>query len=304
MVLKVTPSVFYSPQYVAISEGIFEKHGVDVEIILASGGDAVMSTLISGDAQIGLMGPESSIYVYNQGLKDYAVTFAQLTQKDGAFIVGKEDADDFSLDDLKGKEILGGRAGGVPCMSLQWILEKSGLEVGMNTPVIGDSVNVRTDVEFAAMAGAFQSGQGDYTTLFEPTATQVELAGYGYVLAGVGEFTDELAYTCYSSLSSFLTDRKEDVINFTKAIQEAQDWVYSHTDEEVAISVQSFFAETDLDILISAISRYRSIEAWAKTPELTEDEFEYLQDIMINAGELTKYSSFVDLVDTSIFKSI
>ncbi len=302
-IAEVTHSVFYAPQYIAASEGFFEEYGLDVEIMLASGADAVMATLISGDAQIGLMGPEASIYVYEQGLSDYSVTFAQLTQKDGAFIVSRVDeADTFDLDYLSGKSILGGRNGGMPCMSLLYVLQQAGLDAKLDDS--DAEVNVRTDIEFAAMAGSFYSGQGDYTTLFEPTASMVEQEGYGYVVGAVGDYTDNVAYTCYSSLSSFIDKRYDDVVNFTKAIAAAQEWVLTHTDEEVATSLYSYFSDTDFDLLVSSIARYRSIDAWASTPELTQDEYEYLQDIMINAGELTSYTSYIDLVDTSIFESI
>ncbi|MFI3252379.1 MAG: ABC transporter substrate-binding protein [bacterium] len=301
---EVTHSVFYAPQYIAASEGFFEDQGLEVEILLASGADAVMATLISGEAQIGLMGPEASIYVYEQGLTDYAINFAQLTQKDGAFIVSRDSTEktSFELSNLSNKSILGGRNGGVPCMSLLYVLQQAGLDAQLDTP--SAEVNVRTDIDFAAMAGSFYNGEADYTTLFEPTASMAEKEGYGFVVGAVGDYTDSLAYTCYSAKSSFINGRYDDVVAFTKAIQKAQTWVYEHTDEEVATSLYSYFSDTDYDILVSSIARYRSIDAWALTPELTESEFEYLQDIMINAGELTKYTSYVDLVDSSIFKKI
>ncbi len=302
MVLKATPSVFYAPQYVAVTEGFFEEEGLDVEIVLASGADAVMATLLSGDAEIGLMGPEASIYVYNQGRDDFAINFAQLTQKDGAFIVGREYEEDFTLDDLVGHDILGGRKGGVPCMSLEYILKEHGLDAGLDSDSY--DINIRTDIAFAAMAGSFQQGIGDYTTLFEPTASMLEQSGEGYVLTSVGEHTSNVAYTCYSSLSSYINSNYDDLVKFTRAIQKAQDWVYSHTDTEVANSIKSFFTETSDDLLASSIKRYRDIEAWAKTPELTEDELNHLMDIMICAKELETYAPYIDLVDNSIFKGI
>ncbi len=302
VVAEVTHSVFYAPQYIAYTEGYFEKYGLDVEFILTSGADLVMASLISKEAQIGLMGPEASIYVYTQGKTDYAINFGQLTQKDGAFIVGREDDDDFKLSDLKNKEILGGRKGGVPCMSLQYILTENGLQAKLDDE--NAEVNVRTDVAFPAMAGAFTSGEADYTTLFEPTASMLEREGNGYVLSSVGEHTDAVAYTCYSSLKSYFESNKKDLINFTKAIAEAQKFVYDNTDAVVAASIKEFFLDTDDDLLVSSIKRYRDIEAWAKTPELTKDELNHLMDIMISAGELKSYASYDALVDSSIFKSI
>lgn len=299
---EVTHSVFYAPQYVALSEGIFEKYGLEVEVILTSGADLVMASLLSEEADIGLMGPESSIYVYVQGKEDYAVNFAQLTQRDGAFIVGREPDEDFTLADLSGYSILGGRQGGVPCMSLEYILKEIGLDAKLDDETA--EVNIRTDIEFAAMAGAYTSGEGDYTTLFEPTASMLEAEGSAYVLTSVGEYTGSVAYTCYSSLSSYIKSNQEQVINFTKAIAEAQNWVYEHTDSEVALSIEEYFIETDIDLLTSSIARYRAIDAWAYTPELTEDELEHLMDIMISANELDSYASYEALVDYSIFEAI
>ena len=210
-VAEVTHSVFYAPQYVALSEGIFDKYGLDIEIILASGADKVMATLLSGDAEIGLMGPEASIYVYAQGRKDYAITFAQLTQKDGTFIVGREANDDFRLEDLSGKSILAGRRGGMPLMTLEYVLKEANLN-----PVKDDinaNINLRTDIAFAAQAGAFISGEGDYTTLFEPTASELEIAKKGYVLASVGEYTSDVAYTCYQALKSYMDKNDEQLTN-------------------------------------------------------------------------------------------
>ena len=294
-VAEVTHSVFYAPQYIAMSEGIFERHGLDVEIILASGADKVMATLLSKDADIGLMGPEASIYVYAQGKKDFAVTFAQLTQKDGTFIMGREKIEDFQLEDLSGKSILGGRKGGMPLMSLEYILKEKGLNPEKDNPKA--NINIRTDVAFAAMAGAFVSGEGDFTTLFEPTASELELAGKGYILTSVGEHTDNVAYTCYQALRSYIDKNNEKIINFTKAIDESIKWVQTHTAKEVALSIHQYFKETDIEILSKSIQRYKDIEAWSMNPYLDKEEFNHLQDIIISSGELDKYMPYDKLVE-------
>ena len=293
-IAEVTHSVFYAPQYVALSEGIFAEFGLDVEIILASGADKVMASLLSGDAEIGLMGPEASIYVYLEGRSDYALTFAQLTQKDGAFIVGREKITDFSLEMLKGKEILGGRKGGMPEMTLEFILKEHNLKPEQNNP--DAEINVRTDVAFAAMAGAFMQGEGDFTTLFEPTASELEKAGKGYVLTSVGEWTDNVAYTCYSALGSYISDNDKVIEKFVKAIAKAQEWVYNHSDLEVAQSVSKYFEGTDIAILESSIKRYRAIEAWSHNPYLSQDEFIHLQNIMMAANELKQYAPYDKLI--------
>lgn len=293
-IAEVTHSVFYAPQYIALSEGIFQKYGLDVEIILTSGADKVMASLLSGDAEIGLMGPEASIYVYLEGRSDYAITFAQLTQKDGAFIVGREKIDDFTLETLKGHSILGGRKGGMPEMTLEYILKEHGLKPEQDNSEA--EINVRTDVAFAAMAGAFAQGEGDFTTLFEPTASELEKEGKGFVLSSVGEWTENVAYTCYSTLGSYINQNEEVIVNFTKAIKEAQEWVYNHSDNEVAKSLSKYFEGTDLEILTSSIKRYREIDAWSHNPYLDEDEFIHLQKIMMAANELKEFAPYDKLI--------
>ena len=294
-IAEVTHSVFYAPQYIAMSEGIFEKYGLDVEIFLASGADKVMAALLSGDADIGLMGPEASIYVYAQGKKDYALTFAQLTQTDGSFIFGRENIEDFKLSDLSGKSILGGRRGGMPLMTLEYILKQANLNPEKDNPKA--NINLRTDIAFAAQAGAFISGEGDFTTLFEPTASDLELEGKGYVLASVGAHTDEVAYTCYSSLRSYIDKNNEQLVDFTYAIAEAIKWVYSHTSDEIALSIHQYFKETKIETLAKSIERYKSISAWSETPYLDKLEFNHLQDIIILSGELDKYVAYDKLVE-------
>lgn len=293
-IAEVTHSVFYAPQYVALSEGFFDKYGLDVEIFLASGADKVMASLLSGDAHIGLMGPEASIYVYAQGKKDYAITFAQLTQKDGSFIVGRENNTNFKLSDLNGKSILAGRRGGMPLMTLEYILKQEELNPEKDNDKA--NINLRTDVAFSAQAGAFISGEGDYTTLFEPTASELEAQGKGYVLASVGAYTDNVAYTCYSTLKSYMDKNDIQLVNFSKAISEAIEWVYSHSSMEVANSIHKYFSETDIDILTNSIERYRKIDAWSLNPYLDEEEFKHLQDIIIASNELDKYMPYDKLV--------
>lgn len=292
---EVTHSVFYAPQYIGLSEGIFEKHDLEVEIFLASGADKVMSSLLSKDADIGLMGPEASIYVYAQGRTDYAITFAQLTQKDGTFIVGREKINNFKLENMQGKSILGGRRGGMPLMTLEYVLKEANLNPEKDNP--NANINVRTDIAFAAQAGAFISGEGDFTTLFEPTASQFELDGNGYILASVGEYTAPVAYTCYSALKSYINDNEEKVVKFTMAIAEAISWVMNHSAMEVAVSIHQYFKETDVNILAKSIQRYKDISAWSMTPYLDEDEFIHLQNIMISSNELKTYMPYEKLVN-------
>lgn len=301
-IAEVTHSVFYAPQYVAISEGIFKKYGIEVDLVLAPGADKVMSALLSGDAQIGLMGPEASVYVYNQGRTDYAINFAQLTQKDGSFLVGRNKIEDFSWDKVKDSTIIGGRKGGMPEMTLEYVLKSQGVAMGQDDPKA--SVNVRTDIQFAAMSGAFINGEGDYVALFEPTATILEKEGKGHVVASIGEYAKELPYTCYSSTKSYIQSNRSLIENFTKAVYEAQTWVYSHTNEEIATSIQEYFKELEYADLVKIVKRYRDIEAWGKSPLFTEASMQKLMDIMLLASEITSRADYSEIVDTSFANKV
>ncbi len=296
-IAEVAHSVFYAPQYAAVTQGFFEEEGIEVDIINTSGADKTMAALISGEAQIGLMGPEASIYVYNQGSENYAVNFAQLTKTDGSFIVAREEMPNFSLEDLKGKDILGGREGGVPLMTLEYVLKKNGLTIGTNTEA--GEVNVRTDVQFGVMAGAFVAGEADFTTAFEPTGTEMEKEGTGYIVASVGELAGEVPYTAYSTTKSFMADNEDLIQRFTNALYKGQQWCKTASSEEVAKAMQPFFDDLSLDELISVVDRYKSIDAWCDNPLFTEESLNALVEIMEEAGELDKVPVYDDIVNTN-----
>ena len=286
---EVTHSIFYAPQYVAIEQGYFKEVGIDVELILTSGADKVTAAVLSGDADIGFCGSEGTIYVYNGGEKDYLKTFAQLTQKDGSFLVSREKIEDFSLEDLEGKTVLGGRAGGMPEMTLEYALKENGIDPEKD-------VNVDTSVDFAAMGGAFIGGQGDFITLFEPNALELEKEAYGYVVASVGELGGVVPYTSYSARISFLEENKELITNFTKAIQKGLDYVHNHSDEEVAKAIINQFPDTSLEDIAKVVKRYRDIDAWPETTDFSEDSFNHLQDIMIDYGAITEKVPYDELM--------
>ncbi len=290
-VMEVTHSVFYAPQYIALSEGFFKEEGLEVELVDGKGADKVMASLLSNQVEIGFMGPEASIYVYNQGKDDYVVNFAQLTQRDGSFIVSRTAEPNFTLEDLRGKEILGGRKGGMPHMVLEYVLKQKGV-------IPGQDVDVRTDIQFAVMAGAFTGGEGDYTTLFEPTATMVEQEGKGYVVMSVGEESGYIPYTAYSATKSYIEKNPDVIQGVTNAIYKGMLWVESHTAEEVAKSLQPYFVDTDIETLAAVVERYRSIGAWAPNPVLTEEGLDKLQEVMALAGELEKKVPYADIVTT------
>ena len=286
---EVAHSIFYAPMYVAIEEGYFEEVGIDIELSLANGADKVSAAVLSGDADIGFAGSEATIYVYNGGEKDYLKTFARLTQKDGSFIVAREDIKDFTLDDLVGKTIIGGRAGGMPEMTLEWALSDAGIDPKKD-------VNIDTSVAFSAMSSAFIGGTGDFVALFEPNALELEKEGYGYVVASLGELGGVVPYTAFFARDSYLNENKELIENFDKAIQKGIDFVHNSSDKKVAEAIVDQFPDTSLDDLTKIVERYRSIDAWPDNTEFTEEEFDHLQDIMINAGELDSKVPFSDLM--------
>lgn len=286
---EVAHSIFYAPMYVAIEEGYFDSVGIDIELSLANGADKVSAAVLAGDADIGFAGSEATIYVYNGGEKDYLKTFARLTQKDGSFIVAREDIKDFTLDDLVGKTIIGGRAGGMPEMTLEWALSDAGIDPKKD-------VNIDTSVAFSAMSSAFIGGTGDFVALFEPNALELEKEGYGYVVASLGELGGVVPYTAFFARDSYLNENKELIENFDKAIQKGIDFVHNSSDKEVAEAIIDQFPDTSIDDLTKIVERYRSIDAWPDNTEFTEEEFDHLQDIMINAKELDSKVPFSDLM--------
>lgn len=291
---EVTHSVFYAPQYVAMSQGFFAEEGLEVELTNGGGADKVMTAVVSGQSDIGLAGPEASIYVYNQGKTDHTQIIAQLTKRDGSFLVGRAEDDAFSWEDLRGKTVIGGRKGGVPEMTLEYVLRLHGL-----TP--GEDVTVDTSVQFNMMAGAFTGGQGDYVTLFEPTATQIERAGKGYILASIGQESGEIPYTAYFANKSWLQENADTAQRFVNAIAKAQQWVMEHTDRQVAEAIVDQFPDTSLDELEAVTARHRQIDAWNRTPVMERHALERLETVMEQAGELahSDWVPFDELVNNT-----
>lgn len=293
---EVTHSIFYAPQYVAIEEGFFKEEGIEIELLGAQGADKTMAALLSGEVQVGLMGPEASIYVYNQGSKDYAISFAQLTKRDGSFIIGRNSEPQFTFDNLKGKEVLGGRKGGVPEMTLEYVIKNNNLTIGEN--VEQGEVNVRTDIQFNVMAGAFIGGEGDYVTLFEPLGTQMEKEGQGYIVASIGEKSGEIPYTAYCTLNSYMEKNEKLVQRFTNAVYKGQQFVTNNSAETIADSIAPHFKELEREDLITVIQRYKDIDAWCQDPILQEDSLNRLMDVMELAGELDKRAPYDKIVTT------
>lgn len=293
-VAEVAHSIFYAPQYLAISEGYFEEEGLDIELILTPGADAVMSAVLSGDVQIGFSGTEATIYVYNGGEKDYPMTFAGLTKRDGAFLVSREKIENFTLDDLKGKVVIGGRKAGMPEMTFEWGLRQNGIDPNKD-------LTIDTSIAFAAMQGAFIGGTGDFVTLFEPNATAVEKQGLGHVVAYVGTLGGEVPYTAYNARKSYIENNPDIILGFSKAIDKGLKFVLEKDPETVAKKIIEFFPDTSIDDLTTMITRYKDSDAWRQSISINENEWIHIQDIMIAAGELDSYVSYKDLIYDKYF---
>ena len=294
---EVVRSVFYAPMYVAINEGFFEEEGLAIDLSTGQGADKTMQQLLSGNVDIGFSGPEQVVYIYNQGREDYPVVFGQLTQRDGSFLVGREEEENFDWSSLKGKEIIGGRPGGIPEMALEYVLKQNGLNPE-------NDVKMVTNVYFTATAGAFKSGIGDYVALFEPTATMLEKDGAGNIVSSIGNEAGNISYTCFYTTKSYMDENPDIIQKFTNAIYKGQQWVQQHTSEEVADSIISFFPGTDKEVIVKVIDNYKNIEAYSETPEVSEDGLNKLMDIIQGYDEslITERPDFNIIVNNSFAK--
>lgn len=292
---EVAHSIFYAPQYVAYELGYFKEEGIDLEIVNGFGADKTMTALLSGDADIGFMGSEASIYVYAEGAKEPVVNFAQLTQRAGNFLVAREPMAEFSWEELKGKTVLGGRQGGMPQMVFEYILKKQGIDPQKD-------LNIVQNIDFGSTAAAFTGGQGDFTVEFEPHATSLELEDEGYVVASLGVDSGYVPYTAYSAKSSFLEKNPELIQGFTNALQKGMDYVNSHTPEEIAKVIEPQFSETDIKTIATIVERYKEQDTWKEDLVFQEESFSLLQDILIEAGQLKEAVPYEKLVNTEFAK--
>lgn len=278
---EVVRSIFYTPQYVAISKGFFEEQGIKIDLTTGQGADKTMTALLSDQCDIGFAGPESCIYVYNQGKEDHAVIFAQLTKCDGSFLVAREPDPNFNWKKTAGKTIIGGRPGGVPEMTLEYVLKKNGV-------VPGKDVNVITNLQFTATAGAFKGGTGDYVALFEPTASMLEKEKAGSIVASIGKDSGLISYTAYFAKKSYIEKNPDIIQRFTNALYKGQLWVQNNKAEDIAKELKPFFPDADDEILATVVNRYKEIDAWNDKPISIPESFERLQEVMVTAGELDK----------------
>ena len=294
---EVTHSVFYAPQYLAIANGYFSDENMEIEITTGQGADKVMTAILAGQSDIGLCGPEASIYVYNEGKADYVEVFAQLTKRDGSFLVSKNPTDNFSWEDLKGKTVIPGRKGGVPYMTLEYVLKQNGINPQTDL-TLDDSI------KFDLMAGAFTGGSAEYVTLFEPTASMTQDAGKGYIVASVGEASGEVPYTAYCAKKSYIENNPKTIESITRAIYKGQVWVKAHSAREVAEKIQSYFPGTSVESIEKSVQAYKDIDAWNSTPVLKEEAFDKLQLIMTEAGELKQKAPYDKIVNNSFAEKV
>lgn len=287
-VAEVTHSIFYAPQYIAHSLGYFEDEGLDVEILLTPGADKVTAAVLSGDVNIGFCGTEATIYVYNNGEEDYLVSFAGLTKKDGSFLISREKIDDFTVEDLKGKHIIAGRKAGMPAMTLEYAINQGGLKTS--------EMNFDTSYDFAATSGAFIGGNGDFVSLFEPTASSLVKQGYGHIVASVGELGGIVPYTAYNAKKSYIENNKDVIKGFNKAINKGLVYVHNHSAKEIATNIASYFPDTSINDLEKLVQNYIDIDAWFNDTTISEKDFNHIQDIVDNASELNKRAPYDKLI--------
>lgn len=289
---EVAHSIFYAPQYVAIEEGYFAEEGLDLTLVTGFGADKTMTAVISGEADIGFMGAEASIYAYQEGATDPVVNFAQLTQRAGNFLVAREEMPDFSWDDLRNTRVLGGRKGGMPEMVFEYILKNHNIDPASD-------LEIDQSIDFGSTAAAFTGDMSaDFTVEFEPSATALEKEGKGYVVASLGVDSGYVPYTSYSAKTSFLNENPQIIQSFTNALQKGMDYVQSHSPEEIAQVISPQFPETDMDTLTTIVKRYYEQDTWKENLVFEKDSFELLQDILEGAGELEKRVDYEQLVTT------
>ena len=287
---EVAHSIFYAPQYVAIEEGYFKDEGLDLTLVTGFGADKTMTAVISGEADIGFMGAEASVYAYQEGATDAVVNFAQLTQRAGNFLVAREEMPDFKWENLKNKKVLGGRKGGMPEMVFEYILKQNGLDPQKD-------LSIDQSIDFGSTAAAFTGNtSADFTVEFEPSATALEKEGAGYVVASLGVDSGYVPYTSYSAKTSYMDKNPEIIQKFTNALQKGMEYVQSHTPEEIAEVIAPQFAKTDLDTVTAIVKRYYDQDTWKSNLIFEKESFELLEDILEDSGELSERVSYEDLV--------
>ncbi len=290
---EVTHSIFYTPQYLAMALGYFEEENLTIELTNGGGADKTMTALLTGEADIGLCGPEPGIYVYLEGRENYVKVVGQLTKRDGSFLVSRTSEPGFDWSGLEGKEILMGRRGGMPAMILQYVLNNHGY-------VDGQNITMNYEIQFNMLAPAFTGGAGDYVPLFEPTASQLAKEGKGFIVAGIGRESGEIPYTCYQATKTYIAENGDKITRFLRAVYKGKQYLMTHDNEHIAELLMPHFPGTDRAMIVSALDNYKAYDTWAETPVMKETSYTRLQDVLENAGELSRRVDFFDLVDNTM----
>lgn len=297
---EVTHSIFYAPFYIAINNGYFAEEDIELELTNGGGSNNSMNALLNGEADIALLGPEAIVYVATGEALDQPKMFAQLTKKDGALLISKTQTNNFNWTDLIGKTVIGGRKGGVPAMTLQYVIEViAGLEIG----TLPTQVNLRTDVEFNLTASTYEQ-EGDYCTLFEPTASALITEGKGYQVASIGSESGEIPYTGFAAKESYLTKNPDQIKGFIRALIRGYEFLTTADLEDVIDALVPSFATTSRTSIQAAVETYIEIDAWAETPIMKETALNYLQTVMIHAEELTTPVAYSQVFDPTFAQSV
>ncbi|GAB6136850.1 ABC transporter substrate-binding protein [Halanaerobaculum tunisiense] len=294
---EVVHSIFYAPQYVALHQDFFAEEGLKIDLTTAWGGDKAAASLVSNNSDIALIGPETSIYIYQRGQENHLVNFAQLTQKAGSFLVAREPMPDFSLEDVKGQKIIGNRPGGAPEMVLEYTLRHQGIEPFQD-------VEIETNLDFTANAPAFKNGLGDFVQLFEPKASQLEKIGAGHIVASFGQLGGKVPYTAYMARKDYIARNPNLIQSFTNAIYRAQQWTYNHSAKEIAQVIRPSFPELEFDVLVTVIKRYKEQNTWSPNPVLPRKSFTHWQTIIQQAGELDQKVDYDAIVNPEFAESV
>jgi NitT/TauT family transport system substrate-binding protein len=278
-VSEIVHSILYTPMYAADALGYFADEGLKVNITTANGGDAVSASLIGGQAEIGLVGPEMAVYVHNNPEGDAKlVTFSQLTNTDGLFLNSFDARDNFKWEDVIGKTIIGSTPGSTPQLVLEYVLDQNGID-------IENDVKVITNLDPPARAGAFSQGIAEFGVMSSPSSEDFDMAGHP-IVASMGEEVGALPYTVFLSENSWLKDNEGSAQAFSDAVYRAMLWTKNATAAEIAETIKPYFAETDTGTVTAAIERYKnmSVPIWAPTPVPNEKDMETFLDIQVFGG--------------------
>lgn len=277
---EVVRSVLYLPMYVALSQGYFRDVGLDVSMKTSQGTDKGMAALLSGSADIVLIGPEASVYVANSESPDKPKIFSGLTATDGFLLVARQKpATQFEWSQLKGKSVMSFRPGSNPDVFLETAMRKHGLDPKRDLRLV-------SNIGPAARAGAWMSGQTDYAIFLEPEATTLEKNGHGHVVASIGQEVGAVDYTVFTATDAYLKRNPRVAQAWIDAIVRAQKVVATAPAGDLAKQIAEFFPGLGQAELVAAVERYRAIGLWKTNPTVERSAIDALQNMLVASGVL------------------